>query len=296
MQTETHTQRLPDGRILAWTEAGEHDGSPVFSFHGLPGSRFQRHPDDGIVRNRGLRLIHVERPGFGLSSPQPRRTLADWPRDVAALADALGFGRFAVLGISGGGPFALACAALLGNRVTRTAIVSGVGPPGSMKGAMNWVARAAFFLAPHAAWLLRPELLVGARLAMHFPRRFLDSVASHMSAPDRPILARPQVRAMLERDVQAAFAQGPDAVLCDLALHARPWNLPLAAIGCPTAFWHGTDDRMIPDSASRMLAQIVESSELRLVEGQGHFMVFDLWPEIVDWLTGKSERSESSRR
>lgn len=284
LQVQTHTRRLDDGRTLAWTESGEASGRVVFAFHGLPGSRFQRHPDEEIARARGLRLIHLERPGFGLSSPQPRRRLEDWPRDVARLADALGIARFAVLGISGGGPFALACAALLPDRVTRTAVVSGVAPPASMKGDMTSVARTAFFLAARAAWLLRPALLAGAQLATRFPARFLDSVASQMSPPDRPILARPQIRAMLERDVEAAFAQGPDGVLCDLVLYARPWNLPLASIRCPTAFWHGTGDRMIPDSASRMLARIVGPSELRLIEGQGHFMVFDRWAEIVDWL------------
>ena len=134
---DTHTVHLADGRALAWTEAGEHSGSPVFSFHGLPGSRFQRHPDGGIARSRGLRLIHVERPGFGLSSPRPGRTLAEWPRDVAALADALGIGRFAVLGISGGGPFALACASLLPERVSACVTLGGVtdmGWPGAWDG------------------------------------------------------------------------------------------------------------------------------------------------------------------
>ena len=287
MQAQTHTHRLGDGRTLAWTEAGESSGRVVFAFHGLPGSRFQRHPDEAIARGRGLRLIHLERPGFGLSSPLPHRRLEDWPRDVAALADALGIARFAVLGISGGGPFALACAALLADRVRRAAVVSGVAPPADMQGDMSWAARAAFFLAAHAAWLLRPVLLAGAHAATRFPSRFLDTVASQMSPPDRPILARPQIRAMLEQDVAAAFAQGPDGVLRDLVLYARPWNLPLDSIRCPTAFWHGTRDRMVPDSASRGLARIVAPGELRLVEGQGHFMVFDRWAEIVDWLASQ---------
>lgn len=296
MQIETHTRRLADGRTLAWAEAGEEGGSPVFSFHGLPGSRFQQHPDEGVARNRGIRLIHVERPGFGLSSPQPRRTLADWPRDVAALADVLGIRRFAVLGISGGAPYALACAAALGNRVTWAAVVSGVGPPGSMNGAMSHTVRMAFFLAAHAPWLLRPALWTGAQIAIRLPGRFLDTAASHMSAADQPILARPQVRAMFERDLAAAFAQGSGAMLHDLKLLATPWKLPLERIACPVMFWHGTDDRMIPDGASRVLSQSVKSGELTLVEGQGHYMVFDLWPEIVDWLAEESGRTESPSR
>ncbi len=282
---ETYTLRLADGRTLAWTEAGEPSGFPVFAFHGLPGSRFQRHPDDGIARRRGARLIHLDRPGFGRSSPQPRRKLDDWPRDVAAVADGLGIRRFALLGISGGGPFALACAALLGERVARTAVVSGVGPPGSMQGAsMTWAARTAFSLASRAAWLLTPALAAVAQFARRAPQRYLDTVASHMSAPDKAALGSPEVRTMFARDLHAAFAQGAGAMLHDLKLVASPWRLPLQGIHSPTAFWHGTEDRMVPDHASRALAGLVSPSTLRLIEGEGHFTIFGRWAEILDWL------------
>jgi pimeloyl-ACP methyl ester carboxylesterase len=291
LQIETHTRRLADGRMLAWTEAGEPTGFPVFVFHGLPGSRFQRHPDDGIARIRGARLIHVERPGFGVSSPQPNRRLDGWPRDVAALADALGVRRFGLLGISGGGPFALACAALLGDRAVRTAVAGGVGPPGSMKSpSMTWAVRTAFRLAPHAAWLLAPSLASGAQFARRSPQRYLDMVASHMSATDRAALDRPEVRTMFARDLDAAFAQGSGAMLLELKLLASPWRLPLESIRCPTAFWHGTEDRMVPDNASRTLAGIVATSTLHLVAGEGHFTIFECWSEIVDWLMAGTKR------
>jgi pimeloyl-ACP methyl ester carboxylesterase len=137
MPPATTTLLLPDGDTLAYVETGDSSGLPVLVFHGLPGSRLQRHPDETIARAAGLRLIHFDRPGYGLSSPRPGRTLSDWPRTIAAAADAIGLAEFAIAGISGGGPYAAACVTSLRERVIRAAIISGVGPPGSMSGRMT---------------------------------------------------------------------------------------------------------------------------------------------------------------
>ena len=248
---ETRTAALPDGRTLAYVECGAPDGRPVFSFHGLPGSRLQRHPDESIARGAGARVIHVDRPGFGRSTPRPGRTLADWPHDVAALADRLGLERFAIAGTSGGGPYAAACAAHLGSRVTRTAIVSGVGPPGSMAaGTMTAAARLGFFLAPRAPWTMRGTIAPIARLAMRAPSRYIAALAWYMSPPDRPILARPEVRAVLAQDLREAFRQGARALVDDLVLLARPWGLSWDRVAGPVVLWHGEDDWMIPPGAS----------------------------------------------
>src|ERR1035441_6500144 len=105
---------LGDGRDIGWLELGEPDGAPVFAFHGTPGSRLQLTIDETAIGDAGVRLVCPDRPGYGLSTFQPGRRLVDWPGDVAHLADHLGIGRFAVMGISGGGPHAAACAAMLG--------------------------------------------------------------------------------------------------------------------------------------------------------------------------------------
>src|SRR5262245_25922985 len=232
LQPETTTVALPDGRALAFVECGAPDGRPVFSFHGLPGSRMQRHPDESIARRAGARVIHVDRPGFGYSTPQPGRALADWPHDLATLADCLGLGRFAVAGTSGGGPYAAACAALLGDRVTRAAIVSGVGPPGSMAdGRMTVGARLGFFLAPRAPWAMRGPIAALSQLVVRAPSRYVAALAWQMSPPDRPILARREVRAMLAQDLREAFRQGSRALVTDLALLARPWGMHWERVG-----------------------------------------------------------------
>ena len=284
-EPQTKTIRLPDGRTLAYGESGDPGGAPVFLFHGLPGSRLQRHPDNSIARRAGARFVHIERPGFGLSSPQPRRRLSDWPRDVAAVADALGLARFAIVGISGGGPSAAACVAALSPRITRAAIVSSVGPPGSMTGRMTFFARGGFLLAPRAAWAVRIPAAGGSRVALRFPGLVLDLVAGRMAHSDRAILARPEMRAMFAQDMAEAFRQGSGGFVQELALIASPWNLDWRGAACPVELWHGEDDWLIPPSASRHLANAIPGARLRLFPREGHFMVFDRWRELCVWLT-----------
>ena len=276
---------LPDGRRIGYLESGAPGGLPVFAFHGLPGSRRQRHPDASLARAAGVRVLQLERPGFGLSSPSPGRRLLDWPRDVAACADVLGIDRFAVAGISGGGPYAAACAHALGDRVLRTAIVSGVGPPGSMPRGMIPLARLGFALAPRWPGAVRAVIRPFAGVAVSAPHRYLDHITAQMAAADRPILARPEVRAMFAQDYQAAFAQGVRAFSEDLAILAAPWGFAPGAIAVPLALWHGDADRMVPASASRVLAAAIPGAEARFHPGEGHFMVFDRWAEVLAWLT-----------
>src|SRR5437868_4337089 len=123
MSTSTSTTtidtvfRLRDGRALGYAEYGDPGGTPVFFFHGSPGSRLQRHPDPSITSSFGARIITVDRPGYGRSDFQPGRRLLDWPADAAQLADALSIERFAAIGLSGGGPYLLACAYAMPERL-----------------------------------------------------------------------------------------------------------------------------------------------------------------------------------
>lgn len=282
---DTRFVTLPDGRRLAYAEYGDPDGTPVLVFHGMPGSRFQRHPDASIGRAANARLIHFDRPGIGASDRAPGRRLADWPRDVAHAANTLGLPVFAVVGISGGGPYATACAALLGARVTRVAVVSGVGPPGSMPPKdMPLFARLGFAAAAWAPWALGGVAAGLAYLATRRPERFIELSARQLSRPDQVILARPAVRAMLADDLAAAFQQGPRGPREDFVLTARPWEIPLVPVTPEIAFWHGGDDRLVPPSASDFLARAMGDAAIHRFPGEGHFMVFDRWPEILGWL------------
>src|SRR5947209_134625 len=127
----TTTITTSDGRTLAFCEWGDPDGSPVFSLHGTPGSRLSRHPDEDVYRRARVRVITYDRPGYGGSDRHAGRRVADAAQDIATIADSLGLDRFAVTGASGGAPHALACGALLSDRVTRCASVVGPAPLGS---------------------------------------------------------------------------------------------------------------------------------------------------------------------
>jgi pimeloyl-ACP methyl ester carboxylesterase len=280
--------RLADGRDLAWCERGVATGVPVFVFHGLPGSRLQRHPDESISASLGARIISTDRPGFGRSSPQPDRKLSDWAKDVAALADHLKLQQFAVLGISGGGPSACACAAALGKRITRAAIVSGVGPPGSMPGDMLWPARLGFSVATSAAWALRMPLALSAPLISHAPEQFIDLMAMQMSQVDRTLLKRPDVRAVMTEDLKECFRQGARGFTDDLQLSASEWDIDPGATRCVTRLWHGSADSLIPVAAMRHLAAQIPRAQQELLEGDGHFLIYDRWREILRWLLAVS--------
>ena len=148
------TVRLCDGRAVAYAEWGDPQGAPVIYFQGTPSCRLN-HPDEAIARMLGARLITIDRPGFGRSDAAPGRKLLDWPDDVAQIADALGLERFALIGISGGGPYVAACAYKIPKRLTNVAIVGGAGPidsPGATEGMARerrWGAR----IMRHAPWL-----------------------------------------------------------------------------------------------------------------------------------------------
>lgn len=277
---------LPDRRRLAWYEHGDPHGSVIFAFHGLPGSRLQIYPDESIARAAGARVIHVDRPGFGRSDPAPGRSLADWASDIRKLADHLQVERFAVAGVSGGGPFACACAAELGDLVTRAAIVSGIGPPGSMQASKSWVVRVGFAAAASTPWLITLPLTVAARVGKHAPGFFLDLLGESLPTCDRAILSRPEVRTILVRDLSEAFRNGPRGFLQDLQLEARPWKVPFQRISCPVALWHGLSDTIVPPTATEALAALIPHASVRIFPQAGHFLVYEIWRDLLRWLLG----------
>lgn len=283
---------LPDGRHLGWCERGDPEGQAVLAFHGLPGSRLQAHPDDAIAARAGARVIHLDRPGFGLSDGWPGRQLRDWATDVRSLADHLQIERFAVAGVSGGGPFACACACELGDRVTRAALISSVGPPGTMLRSRSWFARTGFTLARHSPWALAPLLGVGARLVSRSPEHYVSRLIEGLPACDREILSRPPVRAVLERDVREAFRGGHQGFLRDLELEARPWGLDFKRVTCPVSVWHGDRDSVVPPESLDALAALIPHAVLRKLPEAGHFFVFDIWEQILAWLLAQEHGSE----
>src|ERR1700754_772220 len=235
MAVQTRLIQLTDGRELAWAEMGDPDGYPVFAFHGTPGSRHQILVDPAPALAAGVRLIAPDRPGCGASTWQPRRTFAGWANDVAELADHLGVQRFAVLGISGGGPHAAVCARLLSDRVSAAALVSGVGSlaqPGSEAGMM--LANRVFARLARNAPAVNDVIfglifLVGRR----FPERVLPMLVNSMPAVDTAVLSRPEVRSSFVRMLTNASRTAGRAAARDFRLFARDWGFRIEDITVP---------------------------------------------------------------
>lgn len=276
--------RLPDGRALGYAEYGDPSGKPVLFFTGAPSSRFL-HPPTEPTEALGARLIVLERPGFGLSDFQPRRTLLDWPDDVAAAADALRIERFAVAGISAGGPYAAACAYKLPQRLTKVAIISSVGPmdlPGTIE-EMPRVRQLGTKVARKVPWLLALILWLVSNPHRN-PERFYERMLSGNSDADRALLSRPEMKAMLLRNYLEATRAGMRGFARESIIVSNPWGFSPVDITVPVHLWHGEDDANVSLSAARHLAETIPNCRARLLPGEGHWLILSHWEEILSEL------------
>jgi pimeloyl-ACP methyl ester carboxylesterase len=279
--------RLADGRRLSFAEYGVADGNPVFVFHGIPGSRLLRHPDEGIARRAGVRLIVPDRPGMGGSDPRPGRRFLGWPEDVVALAEALGLGRFAVAGISGGGPYAAACGARIAHRLTAVGIIGGVGPldaPGALDGMLS-SNRMGYTVGRRMPWALWRRLfgLYYGHVREH-PERLARMVKGEPEA-DRRVIARPGVREMLTETFAEAFRQGTEGPAWDGWLLARPWGFELGEVAAPVYLWQGEADVVVTPAMGRHMSRGMPRCEARFLEGEGHLVWLGHWEEILKELS-----------
>ena len=258
---------LPDGRRLGCAEYGDPDAMPVLYCHGFPSCRLE----PSMLPVSGIRLIALDRPGYGLSDPLPGRTLLDWPRDVAAAADALGLGHFAIAGVSGGAPYAASCAALLKDRIIGLALICGIAPPGE-----GWEAGGA------AAQLMMLGRLPGTvPLAAALGRRLVVGIDSprllrvllrfgRLPQPDRAVLAAGIGIPVLD-SFREGLRQGAEGAVSDARLYARPWGFQLSDITAPTVIWHGNLDNQVPAAAAKVYARLIPHARLCVLEGEGHF-------------------------
>jgi pimeloyl-ACP methyl ester carboxylesterase len=225
--------RLADGRTLAYAEWGPADGRPLLHFHGVPDGRFGW-GGRPACEERGVRLIAVDRPGVGGSDPKPGRSVADWAADVEELAERLGVGRFGVSGHSAGGPYALACAAGLDDRVDAAVLISGVGrldQPGFV--APMHTARA-WWLASHLPAAMAFAYTAGGRLSRRTPTLATNFIAANFPPVDRAVIKRPDVAARLRfAYLEATRAGGSRGLTDDMRTLLAPWRFDPTAITCP---------------------------------------------------------------
>lgn len=263
---------LPDGRRLAYAEFGDAGGRPLVYCHGFPGSRLEASFADTVAARAGLRLVSIDRPGMGGSDYLPGRTLLDWPVDVGAVADHLELERFDVIGVSGGAPYALACASVLSGRVRSATVVSGVGPPEAIRTApVLTTSGLGLRVIGSAPWAASFACFAARVLARHALPLTFALIAAPAPAPDRRMLREAGFRSFLGASLREAFRRGVRGPARDLRLLSAPWLLEIAGIRTPVRIWHGEDDRVVPVSMGRFLARELPNCRAVMVGGEGHY-------------------------
>lgn len=280
--------QLQDGRRLGFIEVGEPTGAPVILFHDLWGNRTLRHPDDGILQRIGIRLIGVDRPGYGLSTRNSGRSLMDVVDDVMLLSKALKLPQFSVLGYSAGGPYALACAYRFPEIIKRCAVVASLPPldhgPGyraihPFYGRLFQLAggNEAFF-----RWLMRGFFWVdGQRSADQVVRE----LGSALSRADQDVLSNIDLfnlRRDMWDDIRRA---GSDALVDEMVTLTRSWGFHLQSIRVPVDIWWGESDNFSSPLVGKRMEELLPSGKLTRVPQAGHLVLFSHWQAILQALT-----------
>ncbi|MDX2257511.1 MAG: alpha/beta fold hydrolase [Hyphomicrobiaceae bacterium] len=281
-----NTMILADGRCLCWQNFGEAGGYPVLALHGTPGSRLKFELAHGAAERAGLRLISPDRWGYGRSDAPARPDLSTFADDMAALLDENGVERCAVVGISGGGPFATAVAARLADRISALALVAPVGPlaePGDLDG-VSLFHRFAFRVLPHVPGGIATAFGVLGLALRAGPAVAIGLMAARAGRADWSVMADRDVRDHLARTFRAGLAPGVGGTVIDMRLFARPWTISPALVRASTCLWLGSEDRNVPRAAALRLACAIGDAEVRHLPGAGHFWVTAHFQEVLEWL------------
>jgi pimeloyl-ACP methyl ester carboxylesterase len=278
--------RLADGRALGFRVYGDAAGTPLLFLHGTPGSRleFAIGHDDG--RELGLALVVPDRWGYGLSDVPGAPSLPAFAADMAALMDHLGHRRFAVGGISGGGPYAAAVAAQLSSRVSALALVSPVGPiaDSACASSLPGFHRFCFTVLPGL-----PALTAGIFGIFRWSLVRSPYLASRLATlrggrPDKDIIVQPQICERLLGSFREGLRPGMRGPITDLALFSRPWGADLEAITAPARLWIGTADKAVPLVAARALAERISGCACEELQGEGHLWVAANYARVLEWI------------
>lgn len=274
--------RLPDGRNIACAEYGHRSGLPVLALHGTPGSRLMFALAHKAARERGVRLIAPERPGYGLSDYRAAESLAQIAEDLKSVADAYGLGRFAIIGVSGGAPYAVAAAEALPERISLLGLVAPVGEVAAGELALSGFHRFLFKRLARRPWAVRLFFHRLRLLIFRSPDTIYHWLMRRVRPADRKILARAEVKASLQAGIGEGLRPGVEGAAQDLRLYCAPWRLRLAEIDVPAIVWQGSDDPVVPPAAAYALARALPNCRLDVIPGAGHYWVFDQFGLILD--------------
>jgi pimeloyl-ACP methyl ester carboxylesterase len=257
----------------------------VLLCHGWLASRLTRHRDDALTAALGVRLVCVDRPGIGRSDADPAKTLISSAADLEAVADALGIERFALLGHSGGGPYALACAHALPERVSAVAIASGFAPFDRPDAYAGMTSRMGGYvrLLRAAPWLAGPLMRSAPARFRKDPDKAFAQQFGDLCPSDAAALEQPEARANLLAAATEALHAGHAGVAAESRLlFVRPWGFSPAEVRCRVDLWYGDADTLVPPQMGSYLAGAIPDSRLEILPGEGHMAYVTHWAEILE--------------
>lgn len=282
---------MADGRSVRTAAFGPRNGTPVIWHHGNPGSRVAP-VSEAVLEAAGVRLITHDRPGGGASDPLPGRRVASSSSDVTAIADAWGLRRFGTAGFSGGGSFALAIAALLGDRVFAAAVLSGAAPIDAegldFKAGMDDQGIPASddqLQSGRGTFLAELEPTRQAILAD--PQQALRQFVEAWPATDHEALRNPEISTPISKGMAECVRVSAEGWLDDSVAFYRPWGFNVETVGIPVSIWHGQGDTAAPITHARWLAQRIPECDLRELDG-GHYAAYAAIPHALSWLVSLS--------
>jgi pimeloyl-ACP methyl ester carboxylesterase len=263
-----------DGRRLSFAEYGSHTGPAIVWMHGTPGARRQIPLDArAYAEEHALRIIGIDRPGIGSSTSYLYPDLLDWTRDLALLLDALGIEEVRVIGLSGGGPYALAAGAGLPERVRGVGVLGGVAPTRGADAAAGGLVQLAVRFAPLLAAGRVPlgvALTTAIRTVRPLAGAGLDLYAMVQPVGDKNLLARPEFKAMFLDDLLNGSRFQTSAPLADLVLFTRDWGFDLADVRVPVRWWHGDADHIVPFRHGQHVVDRLPDATMSLIDGESH--------------------------
>ncbi|GAA2944119.1 MULTISPECIES: alpha/beta fold hydrolase [Streptomycetaceae] len=285
--------RVADGRHLMVERQGDPHGRPVFLLHGMPGSRLGPAPRGMVLYQRKMQLIAYDRPGYGGSDRLAGRRVVDVVEDVRTIADSLGLEHFAVVGRSGGAPHALACAALMPDRVTRTAALVGLAPWDAE--GLDWFdGMAASNVLAYSTAAADPDGLAESFISRSAeirqdPVRLLDDLRRELTDSDRIVVNDAGIRTMLLANYREGLRTSAYGWIDDAIAFCRPWGFDPADITGPVMLWHGEKDVFSPVGHTRWLAGRIPDVTAVMEPTAAHFDALSVLPSVLNWLLDERE-------
>jgi pimeloyl-ACP methyl ester carboxylesterase len=260
---------------MGYAEYGVPDGTPVIYLPGLHQSRLAARLMSAPCEDLGIRLVAVDRPGFGLSSGKEHRTIAGWPVDLTELLDHLAIADCAMLAYCAGSAYVLAAAEALPERVRRISIVAGMAPiaEGNGREGMSRANRLFWFIARTMPAMLRLYLRHTSDALAADPEATLDQVSASFAAPDRFTMSDDEHRAVIIAALQETFRDGVEGAYDDAVLLAQEWNVDIGSIGQDAVIWHGTADATLPEAMGHYLAETLPAARSTFLLGEGHVSI-----------------------